>query len=250
MSKILRVLFAGESWFTHTQHVKGFDSFEECSYGEGGDHLIEALRGAGIDVTYFPNHIANRDFPMTREEIDKFDVVILSDIGANTLLLPRKSFNEAQRTPNRLDLIRDYVQNGGGFLMVGGYLTFQGIQAKGNWAGTAVDAILPVELQHKDDRSEHPEGITPVVAKAEHPIVQGLPAWPHLLGYNRAALRPDSDLIVTVGNDPLVAVREVGKGRTGVFSSDCGPHWGPPEFVNWEGYPPFWTNLVRWLAKQ
>ncbi len=40
----IRVLFAGESWMTHSIHVKGFDSFENSTYHEGGTALIEALR--------------------------------------------------------------------------------------------------------------------------------------------------------------------------------------------------------------
>jgi len=38
--------------------------------------------------------------------------------------------------------------------------------------------------------------------------------------------------------------------RSAVFASDCGPHWGPPEFVNWSGYGRLWTNLAGWLAGQ
>ena len=55
-------------------------------------------------------------------------------------------------------------------------------------------------------------------------------------------------MLARFGDDPFIAVREPGKGRSAVFSSDCGPHWGPPAFVNWAGYGPLWTNLVTWLA--
>jgi len=33
------------------------------------------------------------------------------------------------------------------------------------------------------------------------------------------------------------------------FASDCAPHWGPADFLAWEGYPRFWGNLVEWLAR-
>jgi uncharacterized membrane protein len=42
-------------------------------------------------------------------------------------------------------------------------------------------------------------------------------------------------------------VRTVGRGRSAIFASDCGPHWGPPVFLAWEGYPRLWNNLVAWL---
>ena len=152
-------------------------------------------------------------------------------------------------TANRLELIADFVRGGGGFLMVGGYLTFQGIQAKGNYHGSPVEAVMPVVLSASDDRIESPQGVAPEIVDAAHPVVTGLGDWPHFLGYNRATLHAESHLVATVGDgDPFIAVRDVGKGRSAIFASDCGPHWGPPAFVEWDGYARLWTNLVTWLA--
>jgi uncharacterized membrane protein len=248
MSDPIRILFAGESWMTHSIHVKGFDSFEMSSYHEGGTEMIAALRAGGCEVTYQPSHVAANQFPFTRDEIDRFHDVILSDIGTNTLLLPDRTAVRSEPTPNRLTLIADFVRNGGGLLMVGGYLTFQGIQAKGNYKGSAVEDVLPVELQATDDRREEPQGFTPTITDMTHPVVRGVANWPHFLGYNRARLRANAHLVARVGDDPFIAVRQVGSGRSAIFASDCGPHWGPPEFVGWTGYGRLWTNLAAWLA--
>ena len=250
MPNSVKVLFAGESWMTHSMHVKGFDSFDMSSYHEGGTEMIAAMRAGGIDVTYQPSHIAMNDFPYTREAIDRFDVVILSDIGTNTLLLPDRVAVRSEASPNRLHLIRDFVLGGGGLLMVGGYLTFQGIQAKGNYKGSAVEEVLPIELFAHDDRNEQPQGVSPTVVDAEHPVLAGLSDWPHFLGYNRSTLRADARALATFGADPFIAVRDVGRGRSAIFASDCGPHWGPPEFVAWAGYGRLWTNIVTWLAER
>ncbi len=248
MPNLVKVLFAGESWMTHSVHVKGFDSFDMSSYHEGGTEMIAAMRAGGIDVTYQPSHIAMNGFPYTRDAIDRFDVVILSDIGTNTLLLPDRTSIRSEPSPNRLHLIRDFVLGGGGLLMVGGYLTFQGIQAKGNYKGSAVEEVLPIELFASDDRNEQPQGISPTIVNEKHPVLTGLSDWPQFLGYNRSTLRPEAQALATFGDDPFIAVRDVGRGRSAVFSSDCGPHWGPPAFVTWAGYAPLWTNLVTWLA--
>ena len=152
MPNPVRVLFAGESWMTHSVHTKGFDSFDMSSYHEGGTEMIAALRAGGAELTYQPSHIAMDSFPFSRKEIDAFDVVILSDIGANSLLLPDRVAIRSESWPNRLQLIRDFVNDGGGLLMVGGYLTFQGIQAKGNYKGSPVEDVLPIELFPYDDR--------------------------------------------------------------------------------------------------
>ena len=244
----IKILFAGESWMTHSIHVKGFDSFEMSSYHEGGTEMIAALRAGGCEITYQPNHIAAEQFPFTRAEIDRYDVVILSDIGANTLLMPERTAVRSEPSPNRLSLIAEYVREGGALLMVGGYLTFQGIQAKGNYKGSPLEAVLPVTLKATDDRREEPQGVKPEILDPAHPVLSGLVDWPHFLGYNRAAPHPEAHVVAQIGGDPFIALRHVWQGRTAVFSSDCGPHWGPPAFVNWAGYGRLWTNLATWLA--
>jgi uncharacterized membrane protein len=246
----MRVLIAGESWMSHTTHVKGFDSFTTSTYAEGAGPMREALATGGHDVTYLPNHVAPTAFPTSAEALRALDVVILSDIGVNTLLMPDSVFVRSQPMANRLTLLESWVREGGGLLMVGGYLTFQGIEAKGAYRGTAVERVLPVDLQAGDDRREHPEGVTPQVDAPDHPVVAGLSDWPAFLGYNRAAgLKPDAVLVASVDGDPFIAVREVGAGRSAVFASDCGPHWGPPPFLAWSGYGRLWNNLVEWLGK-
>jgi uncharacterized membrane protein len=134
--------------------------------------------------------------------------------------------------------------------MVGGYLTFQGIQAKGDYHGTPIEDVLPVVLSASDDRVELPQGGRPEIADAAHPVVAGLSDWPAFLGYNSAQLRDQAHLVASMKGDPFIAVQDVEKGRSAVFASDCGPHWGPPAFVNWEGYPRLWNNLVSWLARR
>jgi uncharacterized membrane protein len=243
-----KVLFAGESWVTHSVHVKGADSFETSSYHEGGTAMIEALRSEGVDVTYQPCHVAADSFPFDMDTLSQFDVIVLSDIGANTFLLPQRTFVRSEPTPNRLQLIRDFVLAGGGLLMVGGYMSFQGIGAKANYRGSPVEEVLPVRLLAGDDRQETPQGLTPEVVDRDHPILSGLSEWPQFLGYNRMKLAERAHLVAGAGADPFIAVAEPGKGRTAVFASDCGPHWGPPEFLAWPGYSRLWCNLIRWLA--
>jgi uncharacterized membrane protein len=141
------------------------------------------------------------------------------------------------------------VASGGGLIMVGGYMTFQGIDGRARYAGTAVEAALPVTLHTTDDRVEVPEGATPRVQLADHPIAAGLGgAWPQLLGYNRLIARPEAALVATVADDPLIVAWTFGSGRSIAFASDCGPHWAPPEFLAWEGYGRLWSQMVAWAG--
>jgi uncharacterized membrane protein len=244
-----RVLIAGESWTVHSIHQKGFDSFTTTEYAEGVGWLRAALEAGGWEVAYMPAHVAARSFPATVAELQAFDCVMLSDIGANTLLLHPETFAKSRVLPNRLEAVRDYVRGGGGLVMVGGYLTFQGIDAKAQYAGSPVEEVLPVVLSRYDDRAERPQGVVAEVTDAAHPIVAGVSgAWPALLGYNRAALREGAALVAAVGDDPLIAAQAFGRGRGVAFASDCGPHWAPPPFVDWAGYGPLWNGIVDWAA--
>jgi len=73
-------------------------------------------------------------------------------------------------------------------------------------------------------------------------------AWPRLLGYNRLSARTGAQVIAKAGNDPLLVAGTYGNGRSVAFASDCGPHWAPPEFVEWDGYATLWQQLVGWVT--
>lgn len=247
----MKILFAGESWIINSTHIKGFDQFTETKYGEGGKWLIEALESAGMEVDYMPCHIAANEFPTTLEEMQKYDVIILSDIGSNTLLLTEDVFAKGKRMPNRLQLIKEFVENGGGFAMMGGYMTFQGIDGKGKYAHTAVADILPVKMMETDDRFEAPEGVIPTIVNSDHPVLQGVSEdWPHFLGYNMLFEIDPKDVIARCNDHVFMAGREYGKGRTFIFASDISPHWGSPEFLAWESYNTLFSNMAKWLAKE
>jgi uncharacterized membrane protein len=90
-----------------------------------------------------------------------------------------------------------------------------------------------------------------VVQQPDHPALGGADDdWPILLGHNRVVARPDSTVLVTLGGDPLVAVAQVGAGRSAVFTSDCSPHWAPETFCEqWPGYAQIFGGLIEWLAQ-
>ncbi len=244
-----RVLLAGESWSTTSIHTKGFDSFITSLYEEGAADFIAALEAAGHEVTFQPNHVAADRFPYTVGELAAYDVVVLSDIGANTLLVPKVVFAGGQTVPNRLRSLAEWVQAGGALLMVGGYLSFQGIEAKANYRGTPLADVLPVLMEIGDDREETPEGSTASVSDGGHPVMQGIPdPWPRILGYQRLRAKADAQVLATVGAHPLLVVGAHGAGRVAAFATDMGPHWLPREFVEWPGYARLWQQLTAWLA--
>lgn len=243
------VMVVGESWVTHSVHQKGFDSFTTTTYEEGIAWLGPALEAAGYALRFVPNHLVASAFPTDPDELAGLAAILLSDVGANTLLLSTATFVRGEREPNKLELLRDYVAAGGGLGMVGGYLSFQGIDGKANFRNTVLHEVLPAVLPHGDDRVELPQGMAPEIVDDGHGVTAGLPRrLPPVLGYNRFAARAGAKVLATIGADPFVVVGEHGAGRTLAYATDCGPHWAPEAFVTDPSYGRFWAQALDWLS--
>ena len=250
-----KVLLVGESWATSATHYKGFDQFGSVTFHLGAEPLVAALRDSPYALTYMPAHEAAEGFPFTAEGLAQYDVILLSDIGANTLLLPPDVWLRGKPVPNRLKLIRDWTAKGGGLAMIGGYFSFQGIDGKARWRRTPVEEALPVECLPYDDRIEVPDGFVPEIAQQHrnHPIFAGLELpMPLLLGANEVVVKPGAEVLASLpageGGHPLLVTGRHGTGRTLAWTSDIGPHWLPQPFVDWPGYKTLWRNTLGWLA--
>jgi uncharacterized membrane protein len=175
--------------------------------------------------------------------------------------------------------IREYVEQGGALAMIGGDLSF----ASGGYGDTALRDVLPVELArgagnpHGAEAGRDPS-ITTDVFKPRltsegraHPITalvvdpkDNEARWarlPALEGINEVLrLRPGAVpllvhpiLRIDGGKPaPVLAVSDVGKGRTLAMLTDTAWHWG---FVaaadNDDGrtFQRFWDNAIRWLVR-
>ena len=71
--------------------------------------------------------------PSTVEALSQHAVIALSDVGSNTFLLGRQTFFHGQVAPDLLELIAAYTSDGGGLVMVGGYMSFSGIDGKAGY---------------------------------------------------------------------------------------------------------------------
>jgi len=167
--------------------------------------------------------------------------------------------------------LRRYVEQGGGLAMIGGDLSF----ASGGYAGTPVGDILPVVLRPGANARELVEtsdfrmALTP--AGRSHPILQLgqsaresrelLAKLPALSGVNRVVgAAPGTTVLAThprlKGDDgaplPVVATREVQRGRTLAITTDSLWHWAfvaVGEGLGRGAYDRFWRNAMRWLIR-
>ena len=89
----------------------------------------------------------------------------------------------------------------------------------------------------------------------QHPVFRamqrgGITRVPPLYGYVGTSPKQTAQLILdTHLGDPLLAVWEYGLGRSVAWTSDATGRWGV-EWVNWRGFPTFWSNLVRWSISE
>ncbi len=248
-----RVLLVGESWTTSETHYKGFDQFGSVRFHTGATPLLEAMKDSDFHIDYMTAHDAAEGFPFAMEGLAPYDIIILSDIGANTFLLPPDVWLRSRTVPNRLRLLKEWVAQGGNLLMIGGYFSFQGIDGRARWRGTAVEDTLPVTCHPWDDRVEIPEGAQAEILLPDHPVMAEMPAaWPPILGVNEVMVRDGATVVARLpedqGGHPLLVLGQHGQGRTAAWTSDVGPHWLSPEFCDWPGYGTLWKNLFGWLV--
>ena len=217
-----RVLLVGESWFKHTLELKGFDSYSFGAYEVGTEWISAALRNGGHEFAHLPSHLVDSEWPNLTDFVD------------------------GQPGPNKLQELAEYVHNGGGLGMIGGYLSFAGIEGKAHYANTVIEDVLPVTISNHDDRVETPEGVQPDVLQPRHPIMAGVETLGPLLGFNSVTAKSEATVIAALGRYPLLAVWTVGRGRTFAYSSDCRPHWASRSYIESKAFAQLWCQLVTW----
>lgn len=244
-----KILIVGETVFKIHTHFKGFASYETGYCSLSLEPFIKRFKGTDIEIDFMPNHEVSLRFPFTVEEMADYDAIIISDAPADSFLLHPDSL-AGQIRPDRLRVIGDYVRQGGGFAMIGGWMSFAGFHGKAHYSHSSMAGFLPVTMEHGDDRMEMPDGVYPEILAADHPILKGLPSdWPDFLGYNRFAPKGGKTLMTfRETGDPLLVVDERGKGRVACFASDILPHWGSPRFQEWPHFVPFWEQFFRWVG--
>ncbi|MCS7060610.1 MAG: VWA domain-containing protein [Anaerolineae bacterium] len=81
---------------------------------------------------------------------------------------------------------------------------------------------------------------------ANSPMLSGIEAAPAMLGYVATTPKPAAQIILWANDsDPLLAAWQYGLGRAVAFTSDATGRWGRL-WVNWDAFPKFWAQVVRW----
>lgn len=215
------------------------------------------LRTRESDVNAAERDLALIEFPVHElftEHLPSFDAVILQDFDAAPYQL-------LQHLPN----LAEYVRKGGGLVMVGGPGAFGG----GNYAGTSLGRVLPIELGTQESRTPFDLGsfvpsytelgrAIPVLRPLRNLLGDALPEMP---GTNRLGdARPGSFVLwshprLTTASGapmPVLALREEGNGRSVALALD-GSHrlaYGTlASEAAGRAHGALWEGLLGWLMR-
>jgi len=213
---------------------------------------------AAADLTAAPtDELALIPFPtdeLFREHLGSFDVVIF------------QNFDYAPyEMQSYLPRIKEYVQRGGSFLMIGGDRSF----AEGRYAGTAIEQILPVTLGAPgvvkgSYRAKVSKALArhPIVALGPDPVLtrQTWRALPALYGANVVSGVKDGAQVLLQhprarlqggARLPILVVGEAGRGRVAAMTADASWRWrfaADDSTVGSDEYELFWDRMIRWLT--
>lgn len=218
--------------------------------------FINALRKIpGAEVISQPSWEMYRMSPTEFDErLAWADIIIFADVETKCLMLHPDFFNRSKweegyiTFPDRFDLLRKWVDNGGHFHMNGGWLSYSGELGKGGWGRSRFHDVLPVDCLHTDDLIESTSAYIVRNAAINHPAINNID-WntvPPILGFNETKLSEGATAIVEIENlgkwHPLLAERSYGKGRVTCWTTGASPHWGI-NFMQWDQYTRFWHQL-------
>ena len=239
-----------------------------CGRPSWDERFLRSLfkRDPNVDLISFfilrtPNaiEVATTD-ELFRESLHTFDLVVLQNFDYGP-------YQMATYLPE----IRRYVEEGGALAMLGGELSFDA----GGYAGTPIEAILPVELgvvasgkgAAIDVQRVHPKltllgrshPLTALALDVEESakLFADLPPIDGVNLVRRA--KPDATVLAVhptlLDADhqplPIISVREAGRGRVLAVGSDSTWRWSFSGGAHGalRPYERFWESAIRWLVR-
>lgn len=194
-------------------------------------------------------------FPTSREELYRYRALVLGSVEASHF------------TFDQLAMIADFVsKRGGGLLFLGGRDAF----AEGGWAGTPVEAVMPVVLDQPTGGADgffSEVSVQPTPAGLAHPTVQldapledvadrwsGLP--PLTIVNRITRTKPGATTLLT-GTSPeltpdqvVLAFQRYGRGKAAALTVQDSWLWQMHADVPVEdqSHEAFWQQMLRWLV--
>ncbi|HHT9138703.1 MAG TPA: glutamine amidotransferase [Candidatus Wunengus sp. YC60] len=192
------------------------------------------------------------------QALSSFDLVIFQNFDY------RPYDSSFFRFSHYLNNLQKFVtEQGGGFVMIGGDISF----SQGGYDGTAIEDILPVNLYTEKDSIDTTrlkavitnDGLKHPVTTLDDNADRNVAIWkdlPELDGCNvTTQLKSDAVPLViypTKESNPLISIWDVGLGRCMAITTDSLWRWNFLSVGNGGSnrhYIKFWQNAIKWLIK-
>lgn len=175
-------------------------------------------------------------FPAGYEQIMALDAVVLNNVSAECM------------SANDQALLVDYVEHGGGLLILGGWYAFGG----GRYADSALGRRrrLPVRSSGSSDIRRYRDGLPLEVGDGTLFADLDLQAAPAVFWLQEAEITSDQAVVaMTAGGKPFIVLHSYGKGRVAcVLAAPCGVSVpGRTLFCEADCWPDVMSRLIAWL---
>lgn len=196
----------------------------------------ENIRNYDLDFwrsSYFPeNTFKYQNFPGTSSFNRAKSIVLIDAPCGPEKILPEFLQKDIMKT----------IHSGSKLVIFGGLFTL----GKGEYQGTALERILPVELKGVwQVKSSN----TPLSIKVVNPEFKKINWSKKPCVYHYHDLKPtkDAKILLKAGDKPLLVSRKFGKGEVIVFlGTVCGPpSENPPIFWKWKDWPKLVKKIVE-----
>ena len=204
----------------------------------------EALHHQGIEYDdgyryqngYHRPAVQMVDIPTELADYRRYSTVVLINVDAPAL------------GAARLAAIRQFVEQGGGLVVLGGYWAFE----RGAYADTPLAELLPVELQPRGDLPQDRAGaiLTAGPASDWNWNQINFAAQPRTFYLHSLVAKPNAQVILQAGKHPAMIAGEFGQGRVvasaltvnGLSTSDALAFW------DWADWPAVLGQTIEWAG--
>ena len=233
------------AFYSVTRHVdKKIKVFEMRGPGYSKYRVAGAAELAGsnnVEVTGGYLQTSNQGstltpFPNTVEDMYQYDLFMMLDVDTRAL------------ATQNLQMLRQYVEDGGALLVFGGFYSY----GASNIKDTPLAEILPFAVDKFPlGLKKTPESIALQIAKKAS-FLNGI-SWENNLvspWYHELTVKPDAEVIILNGDVPWLATRPVGKGRVMACAGNLfgeAPQ-GKVMYYEWATWKNVMGNMMRWLS--
>ena len=198
-------------------------------------------RGKPVEFSWAncpPNGVER--FPGTYQELFTYNLVVLSDVNYKAL------------GDVALEMLCDYVQQGGSLLVVGGPYAY----GNGEFQGTRFLDLLPVRLRGPFDLKWAGKGkswqLTPKAQRHELLKGVGFKQKPSVFWHHFVTPKKESKVVLQAGKQPALILGRYGKGRVAVLTlspTGFAANKGEVAWWSWKGWFPLVRNIFRWAGE-